>query len=355
MAHKTRNIQFTNPNGSTRLSKASIWDTGKILGPRQYDMQFSYGLSNIDSSASGPLYPVIGSAPPCNPTGNDFALAKSRAIAQFSESMSDSATWANNLHEMGTNVDAVTAHCKTLTGFANALDRGAPASYLANLLGLGARSKWGKAKAVGKTFADAWLEWHFGWEPFVQDIGAAVSRICDNQSFSKVIKGRSTGVQTVSLRSDLGSVIQIQNSKVTHHFLVQGTVTLASPILGSLNAMGFVNPLSVAWEAVPYSFVADWFSNVGQVLGQSTMFTGFSAQGMFSTWYGSGSQMISSYSKPSSKPGPPGFSQNSGTSAGMQRRLGFPGASLVWKPFRGFSTTRGATAASLLAQLLSSH
>lgn len=37
-------------------------------------------------------------------------------------------------------------------------------------------------------------------------------------------------------------------------------------LLNSLGAYGFTNPLSVAWELMPFSFVVDWWLNVGDVL-----------------------------------------------------------------------------------------
>ena len=33
-------------------------------------------------------------------------------------------------------------------------------------------------------------------------------------------------------------------------------------------ATAFINPREVAWELTPYSFVADWFLNVGDILAQ---------------------------------------------------------------------------------------
>jgi hypothetical protein len=40
--------------------------------------------------------------------------------------------------------------------------------------------------------------------------------------------------------------------------------------------MGVVNPLSIAWEVIPFSFVVDWFIPVGQVLEACTATMGLS-------------------------------------------------------------------------------
>lgn len=39
-----------------------------------------------------------------------------------------------------------------------------------------------------------------------------------------------------------------------------------SLLLTSLGAYGFTNPVSLAWEVIPFSFVVDWWFNVGDVL-----------------------------------------------------------------------------------------
>jgi hypothetical protein len=45
-----------------------------------------------------------------------------------------------------------------------------------------------------------------------------------------------------------------------------GLDTVGGIIRALLAATGFNSPLSVAWEAIPFSFVADWVSNVGHML-----------------------------------------------------------------------------------------
>jgi hypothetical protein len=54
---------------------------------------------------------------------------------------------------------------------------------------------------------------------------------------------------------------------------------LANPALASLAQAGITNPLEVAWELVPFSFVADWFFPVGAYLGSLDADFGWSFKG----------------------------------------------------------------------------
>jgi hypothetical protein len=49
--------------------------------------------------------------------------------------------------------------------------------------------------------------------------------------------------------------------------LVRLDYSLSNPVLANLSQMGITNPVELAWEELPYSFVADWFLPIGDYLG----------------------------------------------------------------------------------------
>lgn len=58
----------------------------------------------------------------------------------------------------------------------------------------------------------------------------------------------------------------------TGKFIVrlQARVRISNPNLYEANRLGLTNPAAVAWEVVPFSFLIDWFVNVGEVIGGYT-------------------------------------------------------------------------------------
>ncbi len=134
----------------------------------------------------------------------------------------------------------------------------------------------GVARELGlspKTIHNTWLEYKYGWTPLLNDIyGGAVS-------LSKV-KPAAGDISTfrASARSDrkfTGS-----GSGVSHDLTVRDsasawvTVRIRHPDTSAANRLGFLNPLLIAWELIPFSFVADWFVNVGDCLSELTAFNG---------------------------------------------------------------------------------
>lgn len=52
------------------------------------------------------------------------------------------------------------------------------------------------------------------------------------------------------------------------------TVRIRNPNVDTLNRLGALNPLSVVWELVPFSFVADWFINIGDCISELSWLAG---------------------------------------------------------------------------------
>lgn len=116
-----------------------------------------------------------------------------------------------------------------------------------------------------KQLADDVLAFKFGVEPLVKDI----------QSFAKYID-ESTDSPIVVARSNSGGKIPISVSSPYMSF--EGTVEISytikcmveNPAARSLSQFGLINPLEIAWEMVPWSFVVDWVLPVGDWLSSQT-------------------------------------------------------------------------------------
>jgi hypothetical protein len=136
-----------------------------------------------------------------------------------------------------------------------------------------------KGVSKRKSFANNWLEYHFGWEPLMNDIHESLEVM--NNPIKKFTASKGTAKMRKQRRiaENLGAISRrgflTQDYSVTQGCSVKA---LQNPLLHSLDQMGVLNPLSLAWETVPFSFVVDWFVNVGQVLSSFSDFAGMTLE-----------------------------------------------------------------------------
>jgi hypothetical protein len=114
--------------------------------------------------------------------------------------------------------------------------------------------------------SNTWLAYSYGLKPLINDVSDAV----------KVLeKGLRDPARPVVVRASLVKPVSgFASNRGYYHDSVKGSVCVSgkiefwieNPALYTLEQVGFVNPLSVAWELVPFSFVVDWFAPVGDFL-----------------------------------------------------------------------------------------
>lgn len=122
--------------------------------------------------------------------------------------------------------------------------------------------------------AEKYLEFVYGWKPLMQDIYGVIQLMKEQGNKSLLLTG--TGVsrfqyavpQTTS--SDWSANNETVLGPLNQHAVMK--CKLWSRIdpnhtgLRALNQLGLVNPASLAWELVSWSFVVDWFVPIGSVL-----------------------------------------------------------------------------------------
>jgi len=116
-------------------------------------------------------------------------------------------------------------------------------------------------KSATKSLSDTWLEYTFGWKPLIQDIGAAVDVLQQDFKGRYVSgKGRETfhySEANSGYRHTSDTLISVR---------IRGFPKVTNPNLLLAKQLGFTNPAFVAWDAIPFSFVIDWFLPVGKFL-----------------------------------------------------------------------------------------
>lgn len=195
-----------------------------------------------------------------------------------------------------------------------------------------------------KKYGDLWLEFWFGWSPLVQDIYGAIEvleapvplgriKVSSSHSFfdNYVFSGpftTDTSVKACTVRAVVG-----------------GSVSLSNSDLYLASRLGLTNPATWAWELIPFSFLVDWFVNVGEFLSSMTDTMGLSITEPYSTLITrvncdySGYYILNRSSKRRCELG-----------VRVERTPGFPSVALRPRLPSGISPTRAATAISLLLQ-----
>lgn len=205
------------------------------------------------------------------------------------------------------------------------------------------KTKW----TAPKNASALWLEYWFGWAPMIGDIFSA----------THVVNSPFAPVRILGTASEPAMRIQTQykwGGKYTESFFgkhvakVQADVTVVNPNLYLLQKLGLLNPASIAWELVPFSFMVDWFGNIGDVIDEWTAYAGLSFSNAFTTRAAKGNVLCESSYKSL------GLVESYETTykfIRQRRTLGVASTRLYFEIPGSVSKTRAATAVSLLTLL----
>jgi hypothetical protein len=134
-----------------------------------------------------------------------------------------------------------------------------------------------------KDLAENWLELQYGWKPLLNDIHGAM------ESMSTMMSSDYAFVQsaTASAKAREDSLVRFDYDAVRigpkRGKLATFTTTtckynirfrVAHPLTSFLAQTGFTNPVNLAWEVLPFSFVVDWFLPIGPYLEAMTAWSG---------------------------------------------------------------------------------
>jgi hypothetical protein len=290
-------------------------------------------------------------------------LLTNAAYEKFQNQTGDASQWANNLLEARQSIGIVADRAIKVARCFGALRKGRigdAAKAIGISLSKPQRNRVGRALKKGAP--DAFLEMHFGWVPLAQDIHSACTNLTKPDFGRRKITASANDSQHAEVHEQdsntgtLGRTSRYYGGRLAAK--MSAYVRVSNPDGYLANQLGLTNPLSVAWEAVPFSFVADWFGNVGQVIGAITGFVGLSLEDAYTSNF---QVQTLNYMRSVSTPGAPpdqwwlnNFVQSEGKVTWFERELGITGPSLSLKPFKGFSPMRGVTAIALLLQTLKS-
>jgi DNA-binding FrmR family transcriptional regulator len=139
------------------------------------------------------------------------------------------------------------------------------------------KRNWTKTEA-SKVLADTYLEFHFGWQPLAADVAQLIADARRSRFDQYVVSASAQEVYQVdqaTLSTSLGypgGTVRIPyRTKLIYSMRMRGGVSS----LASAGQLSWAQSLQLtpkdwlptAWDLLPYSWIADYFVNIGDILG----------------------------------------------------------------------------------------
>lgn len=131
-----------------------------------------------------------------------------------------------------------------------------------------------RKEGIPKRISDKYLEYVYGWLPLMSDIHGIVELAKQQGVRPLLLEGRGSSSQQgqhgTSTYNNFSSkcitTVDSVSCKGTVRCNIWGRIDPNAAGLRALNQLGLLNPVSLAWDLVPWSFVVDWFVPIGNVL-----------------------------------------------------------------------------------------
>lgn len=274
-------------------------------------------------------------------------ICMQRAYARFRAQVTDRAEMGLFLAERKEAADLIALRLTTLASAARALRRGNLRRF-ARYLGIQLKRKHRQKGRwfSPRMFSNLWLEYWFGWAPMLGDIFNALE-VLESPYPEGRARGSATIVEYKQSENNQISPYHMFYGHVNWRYSYHAKVSLTNPLLYRASQLGVINPATILWQLVPFSFVVDWLIPVKDFLETPTEFAGLELSRKFTTMK---SSMRTTEAVWNSRDVLVNAKFEGIT---FSRRREFETPQLVWDIPTGLSLTRGATVISLLISLLS--
>lgn len=175
-------------------------------------------------------------------------------------------------------------HAIGVTPSANQISRFHRRRRKDNLTGspLAGETKQGYTSRVERFAAETWLEYTYGWKPLLQDVyssaKAAAYYTTQHSAPVRSAKSRANGTQSKNVTAvNSGSPtewLKYYREITRKDFCEIGVNFSIMEPPSFADSFGLNNPAAIAWELVPFSFVADWFIPIGTALESLSAYNG---------------------------------------------------------------------------------
>lgn len=140
------------------------------------------------------------------------------------------------------------------------------------------------ANRVVKSLPDWWLEVVFGWKPLISDVYGAVTELDNRPKDHYMVVGKGKAEKRSEARGIFPptptSPQQSVDAQCFHGAFCRIDAQPSSDALAKASSLGLTNPLSLAWELLPWSFAVDWFVPIGPYFDNLDVPLGWDIRGM---------------------------------------------------------------------------
>jgi hypothetical protein len=121
-----------------------------------------------------------------------------------------------------------------------------------------------------KQWGNTWLEYQYGVRPLLSDVYNTANQLLniDNPNGPMVFRARAVELGDKTLTYDYSTprVKRKLRILVSSRCEIVARFKFDSSTIPEIARFSGLNPVGLAWELLPYSFVADWFLNIGGYL-----------------------------------------------------------------------------------------
>lgn len=244
---KSRDI--TNPNN---LTNGHVW-TG-VVGGSQFDSDAHYNITATEAMVT-------------DATLSDKALLKARLKMKRAEvnlgvAFAERNATARLLGDTATSLGKAFRNLKA-------------GRVRAAMRDLGISNK--RHEPRGSNVPNKWLELQYGWKPLLSDVFGACDALSKQPKSDWRVTAKATAKRNERWEhtfTDHSAGIVVAQSECGAFCRIDALPE--NDLTKSLSSLGITNPLLIAWELVPYSFVVDWALPVGSWLESIDAMLGYS-------------------------------------------------------------------------------
>lgn len=292
-------------------------------------------------------YFTLGANFPDNP-GSDNAYSESITKA-LNKLASEDAGLGSDLGQARQTCDEFSHLVLRFGGALNALKRKNWKLAADNLIGL--TGKHG-TRSASRSAANLWLEYIYGVKPIMQDIYSLQKIVHQELNKGRLVEATARGISPYLFNREDSQTYQSGYNTFSARTVLRAS--LSNPCLYLLSEAGLVNPLSIAWDLVPWTFVFDWFAPVGATLQAITASCGLQYEGGWTSIHvDTGFYCKRKLTDPPQDYGwiDSGHYQEAGFAFTRYAHADFP-IPRLYTDFTPFSTVRAVNALALVRQLV---